>query len=261
MVCGEPAGSGAALYCGACGAPMVLGADLTSGARTPPRISRVDPPARPTIPRLSVLDASGEVTRQIPLEREITTIGRSVGDLRLDDDLLDPEHAVLTRGPDRIVVRTVGSSLGNWLFVSGEHRIEDGDLLLLGSQVIRFVKLNPRLTADRGTSVRQVGSRVPENDVGVLEQLLHDGTVRDSHHVADGELVRIGRTDGDWIFPYDATMSARHAEIRNVSATEHMMVRDLGSRNGVGIAIRGEQVVRAGERLLLGRHMLRVELV
>jgi pSer/pThr/pTyr-binding forkhead associated (FHA) protein len=208
-----------------------------------------------------MLDAAGEVTRQIPLERGITTIGRSAGDLRLDDDLLDPEHAVLTRGPDRIVVRTVGSSLGNWLFVAGEHRLSDGDLLLLGSQVVRFVKLNPRLTADRGTNVRQVGSRVPENDVAVLEQLLYDGTVRDTHHVADGEMVRIGRNDGDWTFPYDSTMSARHAEIRSVSATGHVVVRDLASRNGVGIAIRGEQVVRAGERLLLGRHMFRVELV
>jgi pSer/pThr/pTyr-binding forkhead associated (FHA) protein len=240
---------------------MVLGGDLTSGSRTPVRVTTISPPERVPLPRLSVLDASGEVTRQFALDREVVTIGRSAGDLRFDDDdLLDPEHAVLTRGRDRIVVRTVGSSPGSWLFVSGEHRLSDGDLLLLGSQVIRYVRLNRRLTADQAPSLRQVGSRVPDNDIGVLEQLLHDGTVRDTLHMVDGETVRIGRSDGDWTFPYDATMSARHAEIRSIEGTGAVVVRDLGSRNGVGVAIRGEQVVRGGERLLLGRHMLRVEL-
>jgi pSer/pThr/pTyr-binding forkhead associated (FHA) protein len=38
------------------------------------------------------------------------------------------------------------------------------------------------------------------------------------------------------------------------------VVRDLGSRNGIGVLVRGERVVQGGERLLFGRKMLRVDL-
>ena len=53
---------------------------------------------------------------------------------------------------------------------------------------------------------------------------------------------------------------AHAAEI--VSRPEHgdYVVRDLGSRNGVAILVRGERGVRGGERLRFGRKMLRVDL-
>ena len=72
--------------------------------------------------------------------------------------------------------------------------------------------------------------------------------------------ILIGRDHGDWAFPYDPTMSARHAEIRSVPQRDEYVVRDLGSRNGIGVLVRGERAVRGGERLLFGRKMLRADL-
>jgi hypothetical protein len=81
----------------------------------------------------------------------------------------------------------------------------------------------------------------------------------------------IGREHGDWVFPYDHTMSARHAEVRprlerrdELTLVEEkpdalFTVRDMGSRNGVGLLVRGERALHAGERLLVGRKMLRLE--
>jgi hypothetical protein len=52
-------------------------------------------------------------------------------------------------------------------------------------------------------------------------------------------------------------MSGRHAEIR--SEDLDFIVLDLGSRNGIAIAVRGERQVRPGQKLLIGDQTLRVE--
>jgi len=69
--------------------------------------------------------------------------------------------------------------------------------------------------------------------------------------------MKIGRDHGDWIFPYDQTMSGKHAEVR--SEDLEFIVMDDGSRNGVAIAVRGERPVKAGQKILMGDQTLRVE--
>jgi pSer/pThr/pTyr-binding forkhead associated (FHA) protein len=67
----------------------------------------------------------------------------------------------------------------------------------------------------------------------------------------------LGRDTGDWTFPYDQTMSARHAELKDEDGS--LVIRDLGSRNGIALAVRGERQLRPGQRLLVGDQVLRVE--
>ena len=69
----------------------------------------------------------------------------------------------------------------------------------------------------------------------------------------------LGRDSGDWTFPYDKTMSGKHAEIR--SEDSEFYIHDAGSRNGIAIAIRGERVIKKGQRMMLGDQILRVESV
>ncbi len=54
-------------------------------------------------------------------------------------------------------------------------------------------------------------------------------------------------------------MSARHAEIR--SQDGEFTIADLGSRNGVAVAARGERLLAPGTRLLTGDQVMRVESV
>jgi predicted component of type VI protein secretion system len=91
----------------------------------------------------------------------------------------------------------------------------------------------------------------------VLEQLRSDGSVRDTFHLSPARTVLLGRESGDWVFPYDQTMSGRHAEIR--SQDTDFFVHDAGSRNGVALSVRGECVVKKGQRILVGDQVLRVE--
>jgi pSer/pThr/pTyr-binding forkhead associated (FHA) protein len=212
-------------------------------------------------PRLALLDPTGDVAREFPLQQEVV-VGRTIGDLRFDDDTaLSAEHAVLTRRDHDVRVRDLGSQTGSWHFVGEPSVLADGDVLLLGSQLIRFRLLTDTAPPPVADVPRvALGSRTPSVDHAVLEQLRADGSVRDVLHLSRGRTVLIGREHGDWVFPYDPTMSARHAEVHSSGSANAFVVRDLGSRNGVALAVRGERQVRGGERLLLGAQMLRVEL-
>jgi pSer/pThr/pTyr-binding forkhead associated (FHA) protein len=102
-----------------------------------------------------------------------------------------------------------------------------------------------------------MGSMIPTVDVAILEQLRADGSVRDVFHLSPGRSASIGREVGDWIFPYDKTMSGKHAEVR--SEDSEFFVRDAGSRNGVAMAVRGERSLKSGDRILVGDQVMRLE--
>lgn len=91
----------------------------------------------------------------------------------------------------------------------------------------------------------------------MLAQLRADGSARDTFHLSPGRTVKIGREHGDWVFPFDQTMSGRHAEIRGEDL--EFIVIDDGSRNGVAVSVRGERPLKQGQKLLMGDHTMRLE--
>jgi pSer/pThr/pTyr-binding forkhead associated (FHA) protein len=213
-------------------------------------------------PRLALLDDEGSVLREIPIDREQTVVGRDRGDLQFDDDeAVSPEHAMLTWRDNALRVRDLGSSNGSWLFITSPHTLSDGDTLLIGSQVIRFRVLRNRFLADGEADGGVAAGRVSPQSSAVLEQLRADGSVRDVVYLSSERSLLMGREFGDWVFPYDPTVSSRHAEVQPpAGGADEFTVRDVGSRNGVAILVRGERAVNAGERLLFGKKMLRLEL-
>jgi pSer/pThr/pTyr-binding forkhead associated (FHA) protein len=155
-------------------------------------------------------------------------------------------------------MRDLGSRNGSWLYIDEPTKLVDGDLLMIGSQVLRFRRLGyPGPHPPEADSTRRMGSMIPTVDVAILEQLRADGSVRDVFHLSPGRSTTIGRESGDWIFPYDKTMSGKHAEIR--SEDSEFFVRDAGSRNGVAMAVRGERSLKNGDRILVGDQVLRLE--
>jgi len=76
--------------------------------------------------------------------------------------------------------------------------------------------------------------------------------------LSPGRDVHIGRERGDWVFPYDPSMSAEHATIRSEDAD--FVVLDAGSRNGIAIAARGDIPLQHSSRILVGDKLLRVEI-
>jgi len=262
--CGKPSATGLP-FCGHCG--TLVGKRVSVEAASGP----ADKVTAPTVvfgagrltnaPRLALLGETGEPTRSYTLDRGEAVIGRGDADMRFEDDpFMSPLHARLEARNGQVFLRDLGSRNGTWLFIDQPSRLTDCDLILVGSQLIRFRRLGyPGPHPPEADSTRRMGSAVPTVDVAVLEQIRADGSVRDTFHLSPGRPIIIGRESGDWIFPYDATMSGRHAEVRTEDS--EFFVHDANSRNGVAMSVRGERELKKGQRMLVGDQILRLESV
>jgi len=246
------------LFCARCGRRV---GDRVSVEEDDDAIGSVRlPRPRSTAPRVALLDDSGAVSARFSLDRGDAVVGRGDADIRFEDAYLSPLHARLELRAGELWVRDLGSRNGTWTFIEEPTRLCDGDVMLIGTQLLRFRRLGyPGPHPPDADSTRRMGSVTPSADVAVLEQLRADASVRDTFHLSPARDVQLGRESGDWVFPYDQTMSGRHAEIRSQDA--EFYVRDMGSRNGIAIAVRGERAVRAGQRVLVGDQILRIESV
>ncbi len=255
--CQNPVTPGVDIFCARCGARV---ASNDEPPPTPPMGTAVySPAAIKRGPTIAVLDRSGQPQRSINVDGAEATIGRADGEIRFPDDVfLSPVHAQLSMRDGQLFVRDLGSRNGTWLYQTEPYKLQDGDTVLIGSQILRFRRLGyPGPNPPEADATRRLGSATPSADVAVLQQLRADGSARDSCHLSPARSVVVGRVEGDWLFPYDQTMSGRHAEIR--SEDLDFIVLDLGSRNGIAVAVRGERPVKAGQRILLGDQTLRVE--
>jgi pSer/pThr/pTyr-binding forkhead associated (FHA) protein len=209
---------------------------------------------------LVLLDDQGATVQRFERKSPDTTIGRQDGDIRFPEDVfLSPLHAKISWERDTLVVRDLGSRNGTWVFLEGPHRLVDGDLLLIGSQVIRFRRLGyPGPHPPDADATKRMGSLSPSADIASLTQLRSDGSARDVIQLSPGRDVAIGREQGDWTFPYDPSMSARHALVRSEDAD--FVVVDANSRNGVAVAARGDVPLGHNSRVLVGDKLLRIEI-
>jgi pSer/pThr/pTyr-binding forkhead associated (FHA) protein len=257
--------------CWTCGAAYTEGVDLfcaRCGTRVGQRVSVEVNQAFGTLvmgaknrevgPKLSLLNDEGEVSRTFTLDRGEAVVGRGEADIKFEDVFLSPMHARFELRDGELWVRDLGSRNGTWVFIEQPAKLNDTDVLLVGSQLLRFRRLGyPGPHPPEADSTRRMGSLIPSADVAVLEQLRADGSVRDTFHLSPARTVLLGRESGDWVFPYDQTMSGKHAEVRSQDA--EFFVHDAGSRNGVAIGVRGERVLKIGQRILIGDQVMRVE--
>ncbi len=234
---------------------------VCGSAVDPTALSRFTPDRR-TDQRatLVLLAEAGVETQRFERKHTSTSIGRMDGDITFPDDpYMSPLHAKLSWEEGQLEVRDLGSRNGTWVFLEAPHRLADGDQFLIGSQVIRFRRLGyPGPHAPDADATKRMGSLVPSADIASLTQLRSDGSSRDMIQLSPGRDVHLGRERGDWIFPYDPSMSAQHATVRSEDAD--FVLLDDHSRNGVAIAARGAMVLQHGSRIMVGDKVLRVEL-
>ena len=195
-----------------------------------------------------------------PLEGPLLGIGRSSRHtIHIPDGTVSKDHAEITSRAGQFYLRDLGSRNGTWVFMEAPHRLADGDLLLIGSQLIKFRRLGyPGPYAAEADATKRMGSLTPAADIASLTQLRADGSSRDVIQLSPGRDLQIGRENGDWIFPYDPSMSGQHALIRSEDAD--FVAVDAGSRNGIAIAARGAMSLKDGSRLLVGDKLLRIEI-
>lgn len=243
-----------AKFCATCGYGLIR------GARGEARTSSFTVPKLDISVLLTRVDEGGNEISKHAMTASRMTIGRSATDLEFaDDPYLSPKHAELVVRDQSLYVRDLGSRNGTWCFLDGAYRLQDGDLILVGSQIIRYRRLGyPGPNPPEADATRRLGSLTPSADIASLTQLRSDGSSRDVIHLSPGRNITIGRDQGDWLFSYDPSMSGLHAQIRSEDAD--FSIVDAGSRNGVAITARGDIKLNPGSRFLVGDKMFRVEI-
>lgn len=211
------------------------------------------------VPHLAVISQDGSTGQTHWIEQGSVDIGREEGEIRLSGDrYVSPRHArVLSRG-DRYYLRDLGSLNGVYLRVRDSEPLQDADLVLLGSEVLRFgviahAEQGFGAARDRGTDV--YGSPARPRYAVLTEQTV-EGVCRNVFYISANETV-IGREFGDLVFTTDSFMSRRHAMIERDPAAGSFTLRDLGSSNGTYLAIRGEVELQEGDHLRVGQHLFR----
>jgi hypothetical protein len=98
---------------------------------------------------LSVMDASGNVLKVIPLSPEERTIGRD--DLNAGDYALSRSHLSVADSGGVCRVRDESRN-GTFIALNGSLRLNEGDEVWMGEQRFRFVELRSEMLATTGTA-------------------------------------------------------------------------------------------------------------
>ena len=226
----------------------------------PPRAA----PARWKGGRLVVIVEDGSEGRSFSLAEGQLDVGRTDGDIILEDDAyVSPRHARLRRlaGDGSWILRDLDSTNHVYLRLRKQHPLKDGDLLLLGLEVLQFQTVSD---GERGLGhaiqhgTFLFGSPATPRRARLCQRTV-EGVIRDVYHVFRDETV-IGREVGDIVFTADPFLSRRHAAIRRNPVTMEFSLVDLDSSNGTYVAIRGEVAITDGDYLRIGQHLFRVDL-
>jgi pSer/pThr/pTyr-binding forkhead associated (FHA) protein len=191
------------------------------------------------------------------VEQEEAICGRSDGEIRLPDDpTVSPRHLRFTLAGGLLRAEDLGSVNGTFVRLKEPRRLGIGDEVRIGRQLLRLEPLPRPAAAQPGEhGTRPWGTK----DAGArfrLSQLLEGGGLGEIFPLRDGESV-VGREAGDVTFPADRYVSARHARIE-VKGNE-IVLSDAGSSNGTYVKLSGAAELAAGDQLLVGAQLLRVE--
>jgi len=227
---------------------------VTGQSRPPPAPPKPAAPVRPRA-RVSAIARDGTRSADFVLVKDETRVGRDVEptEVKLDKDpFIAPVHAVFRFEGPQLVVHDSGTANGVFLWLK-ERTLESGDELRIGRQRLRIEWMpdEPEQLADQPVW----GSPNP-GYVARVVQILEGGGEGDVYPLKSGENL-VGRGTGDVSFPNDGYVSSKHASITVGEGS--LAVKDLGSANGTFVRVNGQAAVTAGDLLLVGEQILRID--
>jgi pSer/pThr/pTyr-binding forkhead associated (FHA) protein len=201
-----------------------------------------------------------------PLIQDRTDIGGREGDIVLKEDpYLSARHARIERRGDSFVLLDLGSVNGIYLRLRQPTTLADGDMILLGQQVLRF-ELTSEVERHVGAAMQHgvmIFGTPEQSRLARLVQYTTEGMARDVYYLHRNETV-FGREAADLTFSDDPFLSRKHAAIvcdpHGNENERKFVLRDLGSSNGTAICCRTEHVLQSGDQFRLGRHLFRFDL-
>jgi len=204
--------------------------------------------------RLVTLAEDGTEESLWVLPDEEVEIGKDVGPLAfLDDPYVSARHCRFYFAGERLHVEDLNSLNGVFRRLRGDELLRPGDWFRVGRQLLRLETMTAPAPSPDGTRIW--GSPNPGYRYRVV-QILEGGIPGEAFPLHEGENL-LGRESGDVAFPRDRYVSARHACLTVTDAG--VRLRDLGSSNGTFVRLRGAAALESGDLLLIGNHLLRVD--
>lgn len=204
--------------------------------------------------RLVVIRPDGTEGASIQVPEDKLTIGRdSEIEALSGDPFLSPEHASILFEDGDFIIRDEGSLNGIFREVTGETNLEDGDLVRIGQELIKFELYDEDPQDGSGTLL--AGS--PDSGHWGRLTLVAGPEVFTEAYALDEPEVTIGRESGDILFRDDGFVSGTHAQVTRANGTP--ILRDLDSSNGTFLQIRDDYQLEDGERVLMGQQLFRLE--
>lgn len=196
-----------------------------------------------------------------PLQGEWVDVGRDDSSTVCfaEDRFLAARHARLEWDGSSAHVVPVDELNGVYQRIDGERTLTNGDILLVGREVVRFelVEEDERVIAPLIRHGVALFGSPPREPWGRLHQLVPNGGVRDVRYLT-ADAVVIGREEGDLVFRDDAFLSRRHAMIKWKDS--RASIEDLNSSNGTFIRLRKRTKVGNRDYLRMGDQLFRLEL-
>jgi pSer/pThr/pTyr-binding forkhead associated (FHA) protein len=184
------------------------------------------------------------------------TVGRDTGSIFAGDSYLSPHHATFSRRGDRLFVSDASSLNGVYLKIrpNTPWPLAFGDVFRIGQEILRLEKLDgPQPSPD---GVQRLGSP-SDGYVGRLGLVIGRDTTGNAFPVPKAGL-HLGRERGDVLFPEDGYVSGLHCRL-GVGTDSSITLTDLGSSNGSFVRLKEERQVSAGDILLMGQQLFRID--
>jgi pSer/pThr/pTyr-binding forkhead associated (FHA) protein len=259
-----------ASYCLACGTHLPTGTprrdqrEDSSVARLRAALDRAaaqkmtERPVGPNGFRLIFVHHDGSDGATYVMRGSQIDIGRTEGDLLFEDAHLSPRHARIETAPTGQVLRDLQSKNGIYIRLRAGAQLQDGDLILVGRQVLEF-QLIPDFEKDLRPAVQHNVVHFGTNSRPSWARLRQIGPTGVAHDVfyLTREQVVLGREQGDIVFSDDQFMSRRHAHLSLQGAD--VRLEDLGSSNGTFVRLRAEHLLVPGDVIRIGNVLLRFE--
>lgn len=247
-------------FCGACGGSLAdLAAPVKSSQDAAATVQASDSieEARP-LGELTVIRPDGSEGACIPLTSAGVMLGRdSEFDVLNGDPFLSPKHAEVRYENGILKIRDLGSVNGVFWRLHDDMELEDGDLIRVGQELLKFQEyssVEPLDGVDDDSEVVAQGS--PDPGVWGRLSLIGGPGIETKAYAVSGDEATIGREIGSILFREDGFVSGKHARLYRENG--RVFLRDLGSSNGSYVRIRKERRLTNGDLVLMGQQLLRV---
>lgn len=202
-------------------------------------------------PRLMVTQLDGAEQGEMPLNEGDNLIGREVGGIFAEDNLLSSRHATLIVKGGAAWVRDEGSRNGVYIRLAPNQRVEmqEGDQFCLGRIILRFDHRAPQ----------GLMAPAPPDAVGFLSLVVGRDVDKGLFPLAvPATGLTLGRSRSDVRFPNDGWISGLHCQL--IATGPQVFLVDLKSSNGTYARIRGTRALNHGDALLMGQRIFHVNL-